>query len=393
MFLRLTNLENLRLTVEHTLTVRENNEWNWVLKNRLFVTTVYQTGTQSNKSADYRACSCLPNFFHLDRFGPRSVCEEHGMICQSVTAILAPKYFWKFNSSEQMNHCKNFVLNIQTFNAEYNRDFSSYRTLLPTPIKCPFTDSCNGGIESSCTEGYEGTLCATCSSNHFLRFNRCLECPSMLVRVTSCVLVIVVFIFSVFTYILGRLKRCKWRTWRYWGRCRNVLCWGGGWLLSSGLWYFLSGTASSVACSSCVYGKILEVCRGEQLAPLSHINPVFRVDPFMQFCLSISFNISVILLILMYLLLKRQYIRKLEILEYQKMDEVSHLKKSCYRNIFLFLLLSYPITSKKIIIVILPLPEVCDVCVSPKMAVTAFLFWKLIIPFPASAQQMVCIGN
>ena len=218
MFLRLTNLENLRLTVEHTLTVRENNEWNWVLKNRLFVTTVYQTGTQSNKSAGYRACSCLPNFFHLDRFGPRSVCEEHGMICQSVTAILAPKYFWKFNSSEQMNHCKHFVLNIQTFNAEYNRDFSSYRTLLPTPIKCPFTDSCNGGIESSCTEGYEGTLCATCSSNHFLRFNRCLECPSMLVRVTSCVLVIVVFIFSVFTYILGRLKRCKWRTWRYWGR-------------------------------------------------------------------------------------------------------------------------------------------------------------------------------
>ena len=87
MFLRLTNLENLRLTVEHTLTVRENNEWNWVLKNRLFVTTVYQTGTQSNKSAGYRACSCLPNFFHLDRFGPRSVCEEHGMICQSVTAI------------------------------------------------------------------------------------------------------------------------------------------------------------------------------------------------------------------------------------------------------------------------------------------------------------------
>ena len=90
------------------------------------------------------------------------------------------------------------------------------------------------------------------------------------------------------------------------------------WLLSSGLWYFLSGTASSVACSSCVYGKILEICRGEQFAPLSHISPVFRLDPFIQFFLSISFNISVILLILMYLLLKRQYIRKLEILECQK---------------------------------------------------------------------------
>ena len=94
-----------------------------------------------------------------------------------------------------MDHYKTFVLNIQIFNAECNRDFSSYCAVLPTPIKCPFTDSCNGGIESSCTEGYEGTLCGTCSSNLFLRFNRCLECPRMLVRVTSCVLVIVVFIF------------------------------------------------------------------------------------------------------------------------------------------------------------------------------------------------------
>ena len=50
---------------------------------------VYQTGTQSNKPAGYRAC-----------FGSRSVCEEHGMICQSDTEILAPKYFWKFNSSK-----------------------------------------------------------------------------------------------------------------------------------------------------------------------------------------------------------------------------------------------------------------------------------------------------
>ena len=33
MFLRLTTLENPRLTVVHALTVRENNDWNWVLKN------------------------------------------------------------------------------------------------------------------------------------------------------------------------------------------------------------------------------------------------------------------------------------------------------------------------------------------------------------------------
>ena len=42
----------------------------------------------------------------------------------------------------------------------------------------------------------------------------------------------------------------------------------------------------------------------------------------------------------------------------EKQLAVSHLKKSCYRNIFFFLLASYPITSKTII-QILPLPGAC----------------------------------
>ena len=111
--------------------------------------------------------------------------------------------------------------------------------------------------------------------------------------------------------------------------------------------------------------KYLKFVEGNilQFAPLSCIDPVFRLDPFMQFCLSISINISVVLLILIYSLLRTHCIKKLEISDRRKKDKISHLKKSCYRNVFLFLLLSYPITSKKIINVILPLPAVCeDVC-------------------------------
>ena len=287
------------------------------------------------------------------------------MVCQSDTAILAPKYFWKFNSSEQMNRYKNFVLNIQIFNAEYNRDFSSYRALLPTPIKCPFTDSCNGGIESSCTEGYEGTLCATCSSNHFLRFNRCLECPSMLVTGISCVFVIVVFIVLFLLIFCGDSNAANSERGGTEAdvvmSCVKIVV--GFSQVASGIFSALRQVQWPVVLVS--MEKYLKFVEGNilQFAPLSCIDPVFRLDPFMQFCLSISINISVVLLILIYLLLRRHCIKKLEISDRRKKDKISHLKKSCYRNVFLFLLLSYPITSKKIINVILPLPGVCeDVC-------------------------------
>ena len=228
-----------------------------------------------------------------------------------------------------MNHYKEFVLNIQIFNAEYNRDFSSYRTLLPTPIKCPFKDSCNGGIESSCTEGYEGTLCATCSSNHFLRFNRCLECPSMLVTVISCVLVIVAFIVLFLLIFWGDSNAAN-------GErggtaadvvmsCVKIVV--GFYQVASGIFSALRQVQWPVVLVS--MEKYLKFVEGNilQFAPLSCIDPVFRLDPFMQFCLSISIHISVVLLILIYLLLRRHCIKKLEISDRRKKDKISHLKK------------------------------------------------------------------
>ena len=95
-----------------------------------------------------------------------------------------------------------------------------------------------------------------------------------------------------------------------------------------------------------------------QFAPLSCINSFLRLDPFIQFTFAIAINILVVFLILLYLFLKNRHINKMEISISEKMKKISSLKKSCYRNILLFLLLSYPVTSKKIID-ILPMPGVC----------------------------------
>ena len=79
----------------------------------------------------------------------------------------------------------------------------------------------------------------------------------------------------------------------------------------------------------------------------------------------------------------------------EKITQISRVKKSCYRNIFLFLLLSYPVTSKKIID-ILPLPGVCvNVCFSKSDCISLLkadysihcftprhkIFWKIAAVF------------
>ena len=96
-----------------------------------------------------------------------------------------------------------------------------------------------------------------------------------------------------------------------------------------------------------------------QFAPLSCIYPKLRLNQFFKFISVISVNLLAVVLILLYLFLKKRHIkRKLEYSRSEKQRAVSSLKKSCYRNIFLFLLVSYPMTSK-IIIQILPLPGAC----------------------------------
>ena len=107
--------------------------------------------------------------------------------------------------------------------------------------------------------------------------------------------------------------------------------------------------------------KYLKLFEGNvfQFAPLSCIHPFPRLDQFMRFVLVLSFNVLVVSLLLFYLFLKKRYInRKMDCPDSEKFLAVSCLKKSCYRNIFLFLLASYPITSKTII-QILPLPGAC----------------------------------
>ncbi|XP_078356237.1 putative leucine-rich repeat-containing protein DDB_G0281931 [Oculina patagonica] len=230
---------------------------------------------------------------------------------------------------------------------------------LPKPLKCPHAGSCKGGIDSECQEGYKGTLCATCTNGFYLRFNNCLKCPRLTITVISSVLVIIFFV-AVFLMVL-------WGDSKHTENDRTIAdiimsCFKiviGFYQVIAGIFTALARVQWPVALVS--MEKYLKLFEGNilQFAPLSCIHSRLRLDHFMKFLVVIALNVSVVCLILLYLFLKKRYIKnKMNRPNSEKRRAVSSLKKSCYRNIFLFLLACYPTTSKTIIQT-LPLPGAC----------------------------------
>ena len=316
-------------------------------------------GTLSNETAGYRACRCLNHFYRLDRFGTCSACPSYGFVCENDTAILAPSYFWKWYDQTMKERYESFVNNIHTFRSEYNNTFSTFNASLPKPIKCPHANSCKGGINSDCEKGYQGTLCASCTNGFYLRFNTCLKCPRLTVTIISSILVILLF-GAVFVMVLwGDSKKTE--------NDRTIAdiimsCFKiviGFYQVIAGIFSALARVRWPVALIS--MEKYLNVFEGNilQFAPLSCIYPGFRLDHFAKFLWVISLNVFFVCIILLYLFFKKRYIKnKMDCLNSEKLQAISSLKKSCYRNIFLLLLTSYPTTSKTIIQT-LPLPGAC----------------------------------
>jgi len=93
---------------------------------------------------------------------------------------------------------------------------------------------------------------------------------------------------------------------------------------------------------------------------LSCIYLQLPMNQFSKFILVLLANAVILSFIFLYLFLKKRYIqRKMDCFDSKKQRQVSCLKKSCYQNIFFFLLASYPITSRTIISQILPFPGAC----------------------------------
>ena len=129
-----------------------------------------------------------------------------GLQCKDDYASLKSGYWWKWRSETQKVRYIDFIKNLQASLPALRADDVQYPYQIPTAYKCPREESCIGGLDSPCIPGYEGPLCAVCSSGYYKQLQTCKQCPSKkwIVGQLSIVAAIVLIIIGVLAWTRKR---------------------------------------------------------------------------------------------------------------------------------------------------------------------------------------------
>ena len=80
---------------------------------------------------------------------------------------------------------------------EHNSIFE-YPYPLPQAHKCPRPESCLGGMDSNCSQGYEGPLCDVCQQGYYKQLKTCSKCPSKNWMIGQlCLIAAAIFVITV----------------------------------------------------------------------------------------------------------------------------------------------------------------------------------------------------
>ena len=152
-------------------------------------------GTNTNTSAGYRACHCLPGYSRTYRFGGCSKCTQNGFKCERDYPEMRQGFWMSWvNMASCKSAFKSFMSNLNTRDDSYDRVTSHFTCSLPVAHTCPMPGSCKGGVDASCNAGYSGVLCAVCQSGYMKQFNKCVPCPSPAVSVIQSAAYFVIFV-------------------------------------------------------------------------------------------------------------------------------------------------------------------------------------------------------
>ena len=162
-------------------------------------------GTNTNASAGYRGCRCLPGYSRKYRFGACKKCVQEGFKCKKDYPELRQGYWmsWK-----KIKTCRDsfmsFMSNLDTKDDTYDRTANYFNCSLPIAHKCPIAKSCKGGVDAICHKGYTGALCAVCDSGYMKQFNKCVRCQSPVVSVVECIAYFLSF--AILCWLMSKLR-------------------------------------------------------------------------------------------------------------------------------------------------------------------------------------------
>ena len=284
----------------------------------------------------------MDNFYRLDRFGPCRQCPSVGLTCENETVTLNKGFFWQWESAEARTLYEKFAKELQVQNASYDTNHTQFKLSFPKVYACPVTSSCQGGMLSLCSKGYEGPLCTVCSKGYYQMVSRCQKCPGFRWLIGQIILAVVLLSMIMVPLIIGKKMRNSA------GRSVTDLVLAR-FKIFIGFYQVTTGTLDAFSYVEWpqlllqvgTFTKFLQL-NLLQIAPLNCFTDTLEVTAYTSFLFSLALCcFAVVASITFYcvrkLCLKNETVN-LEVLN-QKLSET---KENCIRYAFLLLFILYP---------------------------------------------------
>ena len=280
-------------------------------------------------------------------------CKKCGreLKCQDDYATLKPGYWWRWKTKTQKDRYRLFIANLVASSPSLGKNDVQYPHPLPKPYKCPKEDSCEGGIDSTCTGGYKGPLCSVCDQGHYKELHQCKKCPSK--AWVAGKLSIISAVFLIITAV------CVWTKKRKNNKDEGDHSFADALLskikIAIGFYQISYGLLDAFSYiewpeSMQVISKYSEVLQLNvlQMAPVHCLFPGMQADAFASLFAIMTINAAIVVLAGVVYGMRKVIISTNGNLEDEKKSQkISQLKESVYRNLSFYLYVTYLSTCSK----------------------------------------------
>ena len=237
----------------------------------------------------------------------------------------------------------------------YDRRSMRFDRPLPKVYACPVAGSCLGGMQSSCSEGYEGVLCAVCSEGYHKVISSCQKCPTLGWMVGGIVLAVLLVVLIMLPLIFG--KKTRGRSGRsvtdvVLARLKIVI---GFYQVMSGILDTFSYVEwPAVLLKLGTYAKFLQL-NLLQIASVNCFITNTKVNSYTSLVLSFTIIIVSMVTSFAFFHARRLYICKQNVFQVDERESlISGTKEVSIRYVFLFLFIIYPTACTQIFHILPP---------------------------------------
>ena len=216
---------------------------------------------------------------------------------------------------------------------------------------CPIEESCIGGLDSPCNDGYEGPLCSVCSSGYYKQLQTCNKCPSKSWIAGQISVIVVILLIIIAVSVWTGTRKNKKDT----GERSLTDTFLSTIKIAIGFYQVTYGLLEAFSYikwpdSLQVIGKYSEILQLNilQMTQVHCLSPGLNVDAFANLFAIMAMNVAVIVIAgVAYGVRKLTISRKRHLEEEEMLRKLSREKELVYRNLFFILYITYLSTCYK----------------------------------------------